>query len=159
MLYALDHYHANMSNFPGRLSTISQVSENGSSTPLVPNLTSGFYSLERKKQLHRGSTVILLQRRSRRGNALPVTDAPRAVSRLSKNHEAMATGDTVSLRERSSCEGAWAGKRGYGQSPPEFHHALLLTTLVFWSMLEELKSEGPDNTHMTTSSKGLCLSL
>lgn len=64
MLYALDHYHANMSNFPGRLSAISQVSENGSSTPLVPNLTRGFHSLERKKQLPRGSVVILLQLRS-----------------------------------------------------------------------------------------------
>ena len=106
VLYALDHYHANMSNSPGRLSAISQVSENGSSTPLVPNLTSGFYSLERKKQPHRGNTVILLQQRSWRGNTLPVTDTPRPVSRLSKNHEAMATGDTVSLRE---CSSLWRG--------------------------------------------------
>lgn len=49
MLYALDHYHANMSNFPGRLPTISQVSENKSSTTLVPNLTSVF-SLPRKEE-------------------------------------------------------------------------------------------------------------
>lgn len=71
----------------------------------------------------------------------------------------MATGDTVSLR----------GTLQFVMGPElaseamdnhlHFYPTLLLTTLVVWSMLEELKNEGPDDTHMTTPSQGLCLSL
>lgn len=160
MLYALDHYHANMSNFPGRLSAISQVSENGSSTPLVPHLTSGFHSLERKKQLHRGSVVLLWQLRSWRENALPVTDTPRLISPLSKSHKAMATGDTGSLTEMLQLViGPELSSEATDHHHLHFHRALLLTTLAVRSTLEELKGGGADNTHMTTPSQGLRLCL
>lgn len=72
----------------------------------------------------------------------------------------MATGDTVSPKGTLQLVvGTELASEATDNHHLNFHHTLLLTTLVVWSMLEELKSEGPNDTHMTTPSQGLCLSL